>query len=257
MKIIFFTLKELLELLFRLVSRLFVKKPDIDLTEIHRNGYLVIDNFLSNQDCSRLRSLIDAKLDDVNVKRWTDELGSDNRLYYAEELHDDFRLIFDNNMLNVVLNKLIGVKDPAKMLLAQRVDSKEGNIGSGGGWHRDSPTTHQYKFLIYLSDVEIDNGPFEYIARSQRKFEILSSVFSGSFKPGQYRYDNQEIENYLMKNKRVYDTKITGRAGTLVIVDTKGLHRGAPILANSRYTLFGYYWRDEIPHHMRPQSIYN
>ena len=47
------------------------------------------------------------------------------------------------------------------MIMANKVSFKSNN-SSGGGWHKD-PNAEQFKFLLYLSTVGKDNGPFQIV----------------------------------------------------------------------------------------------
>ena len=46
--------------------------------------------------------------------------------------------------------------------MANKLIYKKGNLGSGGGWHRDTFFKKQLKFIIYLSDVGEKNGELFY-----------------------------------------------------------------------------------------------
>jgi phytanoyl-CoA dioxygenase PhyH len=94
-----------------------------------------------------------------------------------------------------------------------RVDSQQ--------WHRDPEDQHVVKVFLYFSDVGEDAGPFEYIPESAEggKYGHLWPWGRGS-----PRYPpSEELEKAIPSSERI---AATGPAGTLVICDTSGFHRG-------------------------------
>jgi hypothetical protein len=81
--------------------------------------------------------------------------------------------------------------------------------------------------------VDDKNGPCQYINGSHTKFNVICNYFKKDFKPGQYRFTDGEVENYLQQNNKKIDS-ITGKARTLVYTDTKGIHRGKPVESDVR-----------------------
>ena len=53
------------------------------------------------------------------------------------------------------------------MTMANKVSYIKNNEGSGGGWHKDAYYT-QFKSILYLTDVNNENGPFELIRNSNK-----------------------------------------------------------------------------------------
>jgi hypothetical protein len=95
---------------------------------------------------------------------------------------------------------------------AERVASQE--------WHRDPEDQHVVKVFLYFSEVDEDAGPFEYVRRSAEGFEYGHLWPWGESE----RYPpTEELEAAIPASERVL---ATGSAGTLVICDTSGFHRG-------------------------------
>lgn len=212
------------------------------------DGFTTEINFYSKEKCQVLRGKIDNLIKQKDTNVWVDDEGADHRIYFINDLDDDFKAFYEHPRIRKILASYTGSINPSGMLLAARIDAKEGNLGSGGGWHRDSPITHQFKAVCYLSDVTEKNGPFQYIKASHKKIHVLRSYFSGVFKPGQYRFTEHEIDSYLGKTGQTI-TDFTAKEGTIAFADTKGIHRGKPIEEGSRYVLFCYFWNGGIPTH--------
>ena len=88
-------------------------------------------------------------------------------------------------------------------------------------WHRDPEDQHVVKVFLYFSDVDEDAGPFEYIRQSAE-----GSTYGHLWPWGaaETRYPpTEELERIVPESDRVL---ATGPAGTLVICDTSGFHRG-------------------------------
>lgn len=247
MHLIVVLLKELLESILRYIRLLCVKnKESLLIQTIKKDGFAVNKNFYSPEQCEMLRNKIDNYISEGKCNVWQDELGADNRVYFINEIDADFEEFYKSSIIRDILLKYTGTSKPNGMVLAGRIDAKKGNLGSGGGWHRDSPITHQFKAICYLSNVNEINGPFQYIKASHKKLNVIKSYLTGIFKPGQYRFTSSEIENYLDKFGNAL-TSFTAEEGTIAFADTKGIHCGKPIIEGSRYVLFCYFWHGKIP----------
>jgi hypothetical protein len=97
---------------------------------------------------------------------------------------------------------------------------ENGDRRSSQRWHRDFNDRHLLKAFLYLTDVEADGGPFEYVPRSAPGSEL------DHLWPWRPLGDNYPPEEDL-------EAKIAGRAvsftapkGTLIFCNTSGFHRG-------------------------------
>lgn len=244
--------KEFLEFVFRF-SRIFLisntdKENAKKIFLLQKTGVCIEPGFMSPELCREYIHKIDTMISDGSVNVWQDDSAADNRIYFIDTIDSDFCDFYENKRIRSVLRDYIGIENPVGMLLAAKINFQDGNVGSGGGWHRDSPVTHQFKAVCYLNDVNNENGPFQYIKASHTKFNVIKNYVNKVFKPGQYRFTEQEVERYLQKNDAEVDS-ITGAAGTLVYADTKCIHRGKPVESGTRYVLFCYFWNDKIPPH--------
>jgi len=250
-KILVTLVKEITESFLR-TSRILLsgaKKNELN-SLLKKEGLVQINNFYSKDECKVLRHKIDYYIKNESTNLWVDESEADHRIYFINDIDEDFNRFYEHPSIRKALQSYTGITKPSGMLLAARIDAKENNLGSGGGWHRDSPVTHQFKAICYLSDVGSEFGPFQYIKKSHRKFDVIRACFLGLFKAGQYRFTEHEIESYLDKT----DSKVTdfiATEGAVAFADTKGIHRGKPIKEGSRYVLFCYFWHGDIPAHFK------
>lgn len=131
--------------------------------ELKLKGYAVVKGFWTAADCERFRSEMDKAIAKYFDQCWKDEHQADCRLYGGEAILPKAASFWKHKALRK-LAKAYGDLDPIQgFTMLNRIRFKEENKGSGGGWHRDTATMRQFKSILYLSDVEEENGPFEYL----------------------------------------------------------------------------------------------
>ncbi|WP_240036284.1 hypothetical protein [Pseudoalteromonas sp. A757] len=155
MKFVIVLLKELAEIIIRryrlLINSLKTgKEADGVLNAINSlksEGIAVEHDFFTAQECLNLRNKIDDLIASNSTNVWIDDEGADHRVYFVNEIDEEFNRFYENPKIRKILAKYTGTREPEGMLLAARIDAQDGNLGSGGGWHRDSPITHQFKAI--------------------------------------------------------------------------------------------------------------
>ena len=216
------------------VSSMRQVKNDVDYDEFHEKGIVVLKGFLSKEDCDKLVAKMEYWFSNAeNVI--TDELKSDSRIFGIDRIEKDYKELLDTDHINQMLNDYLTTR--SSFLMANRVKHVEGNLGSGGGWHRDSYLFPQIKLITYLSDVNEDNGPFEYIPGTHRLNNKKSDVFKGNYEFDANRSVPSRFSDKSIKAKYSQNDifRVTGQKGTAVLVDTSGIHRGMPIKSGVRY----------------------
>jgi hypothetical protein len=87
-------------------------------------------------------------------------------------------------------------------------------------WHRDPEDEHIVKVFVYFSEVDEEAGPFEYVRGSTAggRYGDLWAWSDG------HRYPpSDELEAAVAPEDRFL---VTGPAGTIIVCDTGGFHRG-------------------------------
>lgn len=213
--------------------------------EMKKNGCLVIKNFIDKELCDLLISEGEKIINNRNDVVSIESNGADLRVYGVNNIESKFELQIEAEKLNNYAKKFYKKNDIKYFQMLGNIKFTENNAGSGGGWHRDSPFSHQFKFILYLSDVNDDNGPFQYLLGSHRTDSIFEYSKRCGVKLGQYRFSDNQI-NEISSDK--YEIKtVCGAAGDLLIADVKGLHRGKPLLQGERWATTRYYFRNEVP----------
>ncbi len=88
-------------------------------------------------------------------------------------------------------------------------------------WHRDPEDLHVVKVFLYFSDVDEEAGPFEYVPGSTeggRYGDVFPWGKSESWYPSVEEFDREVPESDRLL--------VTAPAGTIVVCDTSGFHRG-------------------------------
>ncbi len=108
-------------------------------------------------------------------------------------------------------------------------------------WHLDAEDRRMVKIIIYLNDVSQDNGPFEYIPKSDvsrlMELRIRSKIVPKTAK-GIVGLNDAEIEEFI---PRSLWKSCPGSAGTVVFADPKAIFHHGKSRKQSRSTLFFVY----------------
>jgi hypothetical protein len=235
--------------------------PEI-LEKLNKDGIVVLENYFTEDFCKEIIQFIDAYIErnkhimtDVKEKAatqkeykfgvpmsdgtsfWVDRNESDLRIIHAEKANDTLdKEFFSSSSFLETGESMLQSKLIKNFTMANRTSFRENNLGSGGGWHRDNNYSHGFKALAYLTDVNDDNGPFEYIKKT---FTLQNHIFDFPY-PDKYQFTDKEINDFIEKNKKLY-FRVTGKAGSLVMFNTNGIHRGMPVKKGVRYAITNYY----------------
>lgn len=222
------------------------------LADIRREGAHVIHSYWSSAQCARVRDEIDRLLDVHRGALWIDAAGSDHRMFGADRVSPSIAGFYDDEFCGRIVRSYERSTNVSGFTLAARLDYREANPGSGGGWHRDRSDRRQTKAILYLSDVDETLGPFQYLAGSHRPIRIIRDVLRENLDLDQTRFEDDRIQAAIARHPEWLRT-MTARAGTLMLVDTRAIHRGMPMTraGGVRYALTNYYWTDApIPEHI-------
>ncbi|MBD2496488.1 phytanoyl-CoA dioxygenase family protein [Nostoc sp. FACHB-280] len=104
-------------------------------------------------------------------------------------------------------------------------------------WHRDSEDRRIIKIIIYLNDVEEENGPFEYVPASFTSISNLNfyRLYTKIYNTG---IDDATLDKIVPKSAW---KSCPGKAGTVIIVDTQRLLHHGTVRTQERSTLFFVY----------------
>ncbi len=206
---------------------------------VQRDGVCAIPGFLSRERCAVLRAEIERLMRDYPAAVGRISRGSDARIFGAERGSTPIRDYTEDGALDQICQLWLGPGSSLFCVMANRLVEKPGNLGSGGQtWHRDS-MVNQIKTIVYLNDVAEENGPYQYIRGSHRTAALLRDSRAMGVPVASSRYTDADVDRLTAMDPERLMT-MAGRAGTLIVTDTTGIHRGSPIQAGVRYALTTY-----------------
>jgi hypothetical protein len=211
------------------------------LRDIQEKGYHVIEGFLSRPECEALIGKADDFIGNNEDKLKIESNGYDKRIYAIDKHTADFTIPAIDAISEKIFTRFSFIQESSHFMLLNRITGGPDNLGSGSGWHRDSPFSHQFKTILYLNDVA-DNGPFQFVEGTHR-YNSVRKVGKILGKPlNARRFTETEIGAMIKSGELPEPTRFTAPAGSLIIADTRGLHRGSPLLEGVRYALTRYHF---------------
>lgn len=204
-------------------------------------GYGIIEGFATPERCAEYRAEIDRAF--AELPEYV-RVQSDERMFGIEHASASIAEFANDEELRSTAET--HWREPGKTMatLGARLEVRPGGRGSGEGWHRDS-YFRQFKAILYLSDVEADNGPFQLIRGSHTLGSLLRDGVVAGLGYRQTRFADAQVEALVAEQPSRLLT-VTGKAGTLIVVNTCAIHRGKPIVSGRRYALTNYYMPDRM-----------
>ena len=229
------------------------------IKEFTSNGIVVIPDYATQDFCHSLIKEMDeikGKYPKKIISQKSENTAGDFRFFKLENLSKNANLFKNDSFIIDIINQYCQTKFSSLFVLGGIVKfSGDKTTNSGGGWHRDSEEI-QLKAMLYLTDVDTNNGPFLFIKnsnnydlkrRNKTNTEPWTSKLIRLIKIRKYqlpaRYDDNIIKNEIKKDQ-IYEIK--AKAGSLVLFDSSYIHRGKNMEEGIRYTLTNYFFKKGI-----------
>jgi hypothetical protein len=208
---------------------------------LENDGVVAVPGYWPAKKCVTARAEIDRLLAEYPDAVQKFSAGSDKRMFGVEAKSAVLAEFHGDRFLRSIGEQLKGFSLYNFATLGARIDAISENNGSGDGWHRDAHG-YQYKSILYLSDVDDDNGPFEYLVGSHRRWRAAVETAFGGLPPAPNTRYAAELIDRVVKRFGLETRSFIGEAGTLLLVNTSGIHRGRPLRSGSRYALTNYFY---------------
>lgn len=152
---------------------------------------------------------------------------------YSYTIADKFKILSTSNpMFEIashhklfdVVNSYLGMKASLRACdIWQTFVATSGPVRSQN-WHRDPEDFRLIKVFIYLNDVDDTAGPFFYAKGSHTKgARFKDPVWFREKNHHNNRSTDEEVDKVVPRSEWF---KAVGKAGTIIIADTRGLHKG-------------------------------
>ncbi|OAB58137.1 hypothetical protein AY600_01045 [Phormidium willei BDU 130791] len=216
--------------------QLSLQEMDKYLDLFRRDGFVVIPEYYPRQDCERLRhdleGLLSAYHQDIDFKDGSyirhpsenQQRKADSgvsRIYHIDKKIKKLQsLRYDDSIMRLI-TLYTGKPFYSGVLWYQYNRSQEDTRY----FHVDIfGLQQQIKSIAYLEDVPLEKGPFCYIKGSHLDINLIRRRYESTQPPGQDSgYMEEEIRPILQNS-----VPVCGSAGSLIIADVGGAHRGLP-----------------------------
>jgi hypothetical protein len=206
-------------------------------TEVSRDGYAVKEQYVSDESelaefAAAARRFIQGfgGLDDMmpllegRIDAPTEMLFLPEEWVLSQNL--TLKLLFDPFILGTA-NEYLGVSpvlSQANAWFSFRSD-KSSNSLSAQQWHWDCDRIRWLKVFLYIGDVNLEDGPHEFVRGTHR---VLPPTSMSS------RLEDQAVRSKFLSSDII---SFNAPAGTVIFEDTRGLHRGRPVIRGHRLVL--------------------
>jgi hypothetical protein len=213
------------------------------LEDLERDGYTVIKDFWTRERAFQMRDKLEGYLTIGGNKdfeggaymRFRDNTGSDDgvrRIYHVDKLLPELAEFRENRLIDRVAEAYYGFKFYSGSLVFQH--NLQTTINTR--FHHVDWFGKQFKPFLYLDDVDEGNGPFTYIRGTHRSHLIrLKKQLFGNATGSPTSFYEDDVKSVIAS-----EIQICGKAGTLILADVRGLHRGSPQKNRSRSILVNY-----------------
>ena len=170
------------------------------------------------------------------------DFSPDPKLIYSNPVLQE--LIFDPFIFDVAQKYLNGLPylDPVELWWYFPYGKRDQNWAED--YHFDLDSLRWLKFFINFEDIKIENGPHCFIEGSHKGGAITNSVLS----KGYARVSEEEV---LRGTKNTKEHIFIAPAGSLLIEDTRGFHKGLTPQSGRRLLFSIQYSNVYLGHHVR------
>ncbi|EPZ50432.1 phytanoyl-CoA dioxygenase PhyH domain protein [Bacteriovorax sp. BAL6_X] len=208
------------------------------LKSMNKNGYYIFNYKIPEKLITEINQEIAKQ--EYNIRN----VNNNTKLAYYKDFHNSP----ESNRYDLATNRILSIKKLANLSSSQTLvklaqsylqtkpildlitlwwsyptDNNNLKNINAQMYHFDMDKIKFIKFFLYLTNVEKENGPHCLYKGSHNKLPIKLR------KKG--RFTDQEVAQAYGADKEI---KITGSPGSIIAVDTRCIHKGDPILKDSR-----------------------
>lgn len=227
-------------------------KVDYSLTEQHnvldvlvKDGIIVMNDYLPKETCETIIKELQSTSSQILAGNYTGNYSKGQlhrkafRIADVDQISDTAQEYFFNDSMIEEIAKAYVSKDTFSYRKEADYKLEAGHLLQADLPHFDD-WRHRFKAFLYLTDVEEGNAPFVYYKGSheQHKWKYKYHLeYEMNGETGRYgHFFLQEMKS--IQEKRKYEELVcTGKAGTLILADFRGIHKGTTLKDGQRVLL--------------------
>jgi hypothetical protein len=224
-------------------------KPDLNhpehrevLEELDREGIAVIPGFFSKEDCDRILAELDGIYDQVKAGTFGGKFQYNHekliRTIETDTVAETTKQFFQHPVLDQIAKAYIDPKAYAYRRESELRDTVN-EVQQADTYHFDD-WRMRFKFFLYLTDVEQENAPFTYLTRTHKSFKGRRKKdleYERDGETGAYGHFHPQEVREVRRHLDCAEKVCIAKAGTLIIADFRGLHKGTPLKSGRRVLL--------------------
>jgi hypothetical protein len=220
----------------------------VALESLRRDGYAVVEGFWPREQALALRDRLESYLQPEEsrdfdsgayIRFWDDRNYDEGvrRLYHVEQEIPELKEYRHDPFTFGVVDAYYGFPVHSGLLMYQHNTRSNANTR----YYHVDVFSKEFKSFMYLDDVDEGNGPFTYLPGTHTShYRRLRKQLLWNGEGASTSFSDDDLGPLLTREKQ-----ITGQAGTMILADVRGFHRGSPQLERSRSALVNYIYRHE------------
>ena len=218
------------------------------LDDLKRDGYVVVEGFWPREKALAMRDRLEPYLEPAESRdfesgayiRFWDNREYDEgvrRLYHVDREVPELATFRHDPFCFNVVRAYYGVPFHSGLLMFQHNTRSNANTR----YYHVDVFMKEFKAFLYLDDVDPGNGPFTYLRGTHRShFRRLKREIFWNGEGASTSFSNDNLGRTLNR-----EVQVCGPAGTLILADVRGFHRGSPQVERSRSALVNYMYKEE------------
>jgi hypothetical protein len=228
------------------VDRSLAERPEV-VDELVRDGYCIIPHFANRETCEAILRELETPLAELLAgtykgRHQVHSFPEAYRMLGVDEVSPTAaREFFANPFLESIARAYVG---PTAVSYRREGDFKVNEVHGGKFLQSELPHfddwRHRFKAFLYLTDVGTENAPFVYYPRTHTYAEWKRPYcvdYEVEGLDGRYGHFFPQEMRRLTEEHGFRPVECTGPAGTLILADFRGIHRGTTIRGGRRILL--------------------
>jgi hypothetical protein len=216
--------------------------------DLKRDGFAVIEGFWPHERALEMRDRLEGYLEPAESRdfdsgayiRFWDNRAYDEgvrRMYHVDKEIPELSELRHDPVIARIVQAYYGFPFYSGVFVFQHNTRSNANTRY---YHVDI-FNKEFKSFLYLDDVDEGNGPFAYLRGTHKsRVRRLKKQILGNKEGSETSFYDEDLGELLNR-----EVAITGPAGTLILADVRGFHRGTPQIDRSRSVLVNYMYRHQ------------